>query len=81
MCFDKDMKILAFLRIYKIRMSERYNVPMAVFLKDKYIGTFKSASDAYEKTQHLEKRDWENGKVQDVWFQWDFTGEVDLFSK
>jgi hypothetical protein len=41
----------------------------AVKDRDIPLKTYDDPSEAYLKTQHLEKRDWENGKIQDVWFQ------------
>jgi hypothetical protein len=62
------MTIQVFLRKYRLEWSDEWKAQKAVPASDTLIAEYDSPAKAYKKTQHLVKRDWTKGIVQDVWF-------------
>ena len=71
------MTIQVFLRKYRLEWSDEWKTTKAVPTSDKLIGEYECASKAYNKTQHLVKRDWTKGIVQDVWFRPVFENKIE----
>jgi hypothetical protein len=65
---SNKMCIRAFLRKYSIEWSYEWKTEKAVPISDTLIAEYDCPGTAYKKTQHLEKRDFNKGIVQSVWF-------------
>lgn len=63
-----QLKITAYLRIYKIEFDTKWKTNKAVPISDTVINTYNCPYIAYVKTKKYIKTDWTNKIIQDVWF-------------
>lgn len=71
------MTIQAFLRKYRIEWSDEWKAQKAVPISDTLIAEYDCPAKAYRKTQQLEKKDFNKGIIQSVWFRSVFEHKVE----